>query len=292
MSGVRGGRWVARGLVVLALPVAFWACTSGAAHVPIDPGTPAPPGPIQVDPASTPPPGPYLAIDSARLSPDGRTLSLTYTGGPEGDPLDPCNTDSSAWAHAAGDALVAAAFAVDHGTSAAHEAADALYGEHWGCTLIGHLHTRQVVLPEPFHGALVRDLAGGGEFVARPDGLVELGPLPEGWVAGPETGVRNERTPLWRRTWEHAASNGSRRRPGTIALFQAFDAPAAVGGGDEVRTVTVDGKPARLSREPETGELVLTWRLGTDGLALVADEQDLPPDALIQLAESARAPGG
>lgn len=260
--------------------------------MPLDVAILPPPRPIHVDPGSTPPPGPYLAIESAMLSADHRTLSLTYIGGPEGDPLDPCTTDSSAWARADGDVILAAAFTDDHGPTPARQAADAKYGDSWGCPLIGHAHTRQVVLPEPFEGALVRDLAGGGHLVGRPSGLVDIGPLPGGWTPGREEELPGGSAPRWRRTWTRPAAEGSRRPPATLELIQAFGGPADVGGGDEHDTVTVNGGPARLFREPETGELVLTWRLGPDGLALVAHEQDLPLDELIRLAESARpAPG-
>jgi hypothetical protein len=158
--------------------------------------------------------------------------------------------------------------------------------------MIGYVHTRQVVLPEPFEGALVRDLAGGGHFLARPAGLVDLGPLPDGWTPGGEEEVPSGSAPRWRRTWTRLPADDSSRQPATLELYQAFGGPADVGGGDEQRTVTVNGQSARLFREPETGELVLVWRLGTDGLALVADEQDLPLGALIRLAETARPASG
>jgi hypothetical protein len=51
--------------------------------------------------------------------------------------------------------------------------------------------------------------------------------------------------------------------------------------------VVVNGQPATLYRWPPNGELVLVWRLGNDGLALVAYEQQFSVDELIALADSA-----
>ena len=72
-----------------------------------------------------------------------------------------------------------------------------------------------------------------------------------------------------------------------IDFYQAFDGPVNVSGGEEHRTVTVNGVPASLDRFAPDGELVLVWSLGHDGLALVADETDLSVEDLVALAESA-----
>ena len=63
-----------------------------------------------------------------------------------------------------------------------------------------------------------------------------------------------------------------------------------MGGGPDERDVTVNGTPASLSREPATGELVLVWRLGAEGLGLVASESDFSAAELIRVAEGVRAP--
>jgi hypothetical protein len=270
-----------RGVVILAglvLPALLSACTSA-------------PGPIQVDPSSTPPPGPYLTIDTAGLSADHRTLTLTYIGGPEGDAADPCSSDSTVWARADGEQLIAAAVSVDRGASPARILADTMQGEgSWGCDLVGHAHTRQVLLPEPFDGAVLRDLGGGAHFVARPSGLVEIGPLPDGWTLATEGEVAGSASPRWRRIWTSGGRDPKPESLGKLQLYQSFGGPVEVGGGEEQRTVTVNGQAARLVREAADGELVLTWSLGTDGLALASNEQDFPLDDLIRLAESARAP--
>jgi hypothetical protein len=75
---------------------------------------------------------------------------------------------------------------------------------------------------------------------------------------------------------------------GKVDLYQAFDGPVNVTGGDQQGTVTVNGRAATLYRNAPDGELVLVWRLGSDELALVANETDFPIDRLIILAESAR----
>jgi len=77
---------------------------------------------------------------------------------------------------------------------------------------------------------------------------------------------------------------------GKIDLFQAFGGPAGITGGEEVRSVEVNGTPATLYRYAPDGELVLVWALGDYGLALVVNETDFPPETLIELAESAISP--
>jgi hypothetical protein len=54
--------------------------------------------------------------------------------------------------------------------------------------------------------------------------------------------------------------------------------------------VTVKGASAILSREPDNGELVLVWRLGSDGMGLIASESDFSAAELIRFAEGFRAP--
>ena len=51
--------------------------------------------------------------------------------------------------------------------------------------------------------------------------------------------------------------------------------------------MVVNGRRATQYRHAPNGELVLVWRLGNDGLALVAYEQQFSIDELIALAESA-----
>jgi hypothetical protein len=63
-----------------------------------------------------------------------------------------------------------------------------------------------------------------------------------------------------------------------------------VSGGEMVQQVEVNGAPAMQYYSAPTGEVVLVWRLGNDGLALVADEQKFSVDELFALAESATPP--
>jgi len=93
-------------------------------------------------------------------------------------------------------------------------------------------------------------------------------------------------SPTWHKTWTRDGATG----PRSIELYQTFNGPSGTSGGDEVRTVQVNGEDATLYRHDPTGDLVLVWTLGPDGLALVGNEADFSAAQLIDLAEAATRP--
>jgi len=129
-----------------------------------------------------------------------------------------------------------------------------------------------------------------GHIASRPPGSVELTTLPSGWILQLERDVAEGPTGRWLRTWTRGGAPDVQTSNGKIDLYQAFGGPAGVTGGDEIRSVLVNGRGATLYRSPPDGELVLVWRLGTDGLALVVNETDFSIAETIKLAEGARVP--
>jgi hypothetical protein len=83
--------------------------------------------------------------------------------------------------------------------------------------------------------------------------------------------------------------NGGR---GQLDLYQAFGAATQIGGGPERSTVQIGASQGVLLREPETGEMLLQWMVGPDGVALVGNEADMTLDQLLAIARSAKPAGG
>ncbi len=83
-------------------------------------------------------------------------------------------------------------------------------------------------------------------------------------------------------------SNGGR---GQLDLYQAFGAATQI-GGPERSTVQIGGSPGVLLREPESGELLLQWMVGPDGVALVGNEADMTLDQLLAIATAIKPAGG
>lgn len=256
----------------------LWALThAGASSAPATP-TPVP------SLLTSPPPGRLAPISTASFSADGRTLTLSFTGGPEYSPANPCSIAYAGWAEAAGDTLYAAVVDVtdrvrpsDAPTAAA-------------CDAMGYGRRVSVTLRAPFSGARLVDLWGYVHFLKAPPGLVELTALPPGWTLRAANDVEDSPTGRWERVYSPDAQLPQGTSKGRLELYQAFGGPAQVSGGEDMRTVMVNGQSATLYRWAADGELVLVWSLGSDGLALVANETDFTVDALIRLAESARLP--
>ncbi len=83
--------------------------------------------------------------------------------------------------------------------------------------------------------------------------------------------------------------NGGR---GQLDLYQAFGAATRIGGGPERRVVDIGGSPGVLLRDPASGELLLQWMVGSNGVALVGNEADITLDQLLAIARAVRAAGG
>jgi hypothetical protein len=265
---------------VLALALAVLA-VAGCATSP----APSEGAPASVDDPATgliPPPGEAVRFDRAKLSEDGAALTLTFVGGKEYDPRDPCTNRYFGWAHEA-DGTLDAKVVNDTPPSAQGGAVVA-------CDAMGYARTVTIKLDPPFLGNRVHDLAGYIHFVGRPDGLAELTKLPPDWKLVTESDVQESPTGRWQRTWTTDGLQPNGLSKGKVDLYQAFDGPAGVTGGDEVHTVQVNGTAATLYRSAPDGELVLVWQLDDDGLALVVNETDFSGDMVIELAESATIP--
>jgi hypothetical protein len=79
---------------------------------------------------------------------------------------------------------------------------------------------------------------------------------------------------------------------GQLDFYQAFGAATQIGGGPERRTVQIGGSPGVLLREPASGELLLQWMVGSNGVALVGNEADMTLLQLLAIAAAMKPPGG
>jgi hypothetical protein len=272
---------VARVTALAALVLAVAACGSTSPTVP--PSAIGSAGDGTSDPATSidPPPGDAVRIDSVAISGDGATLTVKFTGGKDYDPSDPCTNHYFGWARETEGALRVKV--VDDTPRAASGPTEA------ACDAIGYGRTIAIDLDQPFHGSRVEDLAGYVHFVRPPDGLATID-VPNGWTLVAQRDVEESQTGRWQRTWTKGGAADPGSSKGKIDVYQAFDGPANVTGGDEVRGVQVNGTPATLYRNAPDGELVLVWMVGGDGLGLVVNEADFPADEAIRLAETIRAP--
>lgn len=75
-----------------------------------------------------------------------------------------------------------------------------------------------------------------------------------------------------------------RRADPRLELIQFFDAPVGVSGGEERSPIAVGNVEGLLYRDPPSGELVLVWRPGSDGLAIAVNERDFTIAELVDLA--------
>lgn len=236
------------------------------------------PTPIAEEPSWPPQPDRdfrYVSISQLTLSRDGRQIALDFVGARAYSPDDPCSAD-----YAANVAVVEGVLEVG-----IEESRGPAPTEGMGCDSMGFGRSLEVNLDEPFTGSVWRDLNGYLHFLAPPDGLIELAGLPDGWELRAQRDVEESPTGRWERTYSPDPSLVDATQ--SVVLYQSFDGPVNVTGGTEERQVVVSGRPATLYRWPPNGELVLVWRLGNDGLALVAYEQQFSVDQLIALAESA-----
>ena len=261
------------------------ACLGACSPVPPPSVEPDPSAPgLSPDALDQVPADRLTRFDSASLSEDRLVLTLDFIGGPEYAPDDPCSSAYAGWAKATGEILEAAVVDV----TPPHIGLDG--GTNVLCTAMGYFRTVSVRLAEPFHGVRVHDRAGYVHFVGRPGGLVEIHGLPDGWVLRSERSVEESPTGRYQRTYAPVPEPAAGTSLGRLDVFQSFGGPVSVTGGEEMRVVKVNGTSATLYRQAEAGELVLVWTLGSDGLALVANEADFTAGALVRLAESATAP--
>jgi hypothetical protein len=267
VAGAMGSRLLS--LTVVA--VALLACDG--ALLTTEPASTQPPPVISV-PGSTPPPGGIVPFSKAELGDGNQVLTIDFVGGRFSASGDPCSRDYAGSAEAVGDRLAVAVVDVKPPRP------------NVICSAEGYERSVAVRLPAPFVGSRIDDRAGYVHFLRAPAGLAELRGLPAGWLLRAETDVADSPTGRWLRTYSPAAVPPTGTSKGRIDLYQAFGGPASISGGEEQRTVTVNGQRATQYRSTPDGELVLVWMLGTDGLALVANEADFSVETLVELAES------
>ncbi len=228
--------------------------------------------------APTPTDGPirndkYTPISKLVLSADGRRIDVTFVGAKVFAAKDPCSADYAATTKVVNGVLEVGIFV-----------SRVPPGGGRNCDSIGYQRRLTADLTTPFTGTTWRDLFGPyTHFLAAPAGLVRIA-VPDGLKLVRERDVEDSETGRWERTYAPTADAPPER---TLVLYQAFDGPVNVTGGEETRQVTVNGRAATLYRNPPNGELVLVWDLDGDGLALVGFEPTFTATSLIALAESA-----
>lgn len=237
--------------------------------------------------ASLPATAAWYRFESAAMSEGNRLLTLHFYGGLPYDPNDPCSVAYAGWAQPDGLDLEAAVLNVTpvRATSAPSSPPVA-------CPLSAVERTVTVPLAQPFLGARVRDLAGGANFVRRPDGLEVLRGLPPGWSLRSEGDVAESQTGRWLRTYAPVPKPNLSTSRGHLDFYESLGSQVAISCGviGTEQIVQVHGKEAHLSLCGADGELILEWPVGANDLALDANAADFSTGALIKLAEST-APG-
>lgn len=217
------------------------------------------------------------------LSDDKRVVTLGFVGAPEYKASNPCAMEYTADSEVVGSELQVAVF------------------ERWSpvalplvppmaCPAVGASRSLAVELEQPFHGSVVRDGAGYVFFVAPPDGLAQLASLGAEWRLVEEHDVEESRSGRWVRVYLRTETAPRQSAAGRLDFYQSFGEPVNVTGTNEEPDVEINGRAGQMWAWPETGELVLAWRVEGDGLALVANEADFNVEQLVALAESATLP--
>lgn len=218
-----------------------------------------------------------LRVGSATVADDGRSVEVTFTGGKEFDPDDPCSVAYEASAEVNGDALMIGIVALPH---------PGRFPEGWGCDAMGYGRTVVIPLDEPFEGTTVRDLTGQVLFLGPPAGLAEITGLPEGWELRREGNTGDGTTPLWSRVFSPAEDPWPANGDSLVELIQALGGPLGGDPDHDPQSVEVNGASASYSLHRPTGNMQLVWSLGPDELSLVGYRRDFTKEEFIELAES------
>jgi hypothetical protein len=222
-------------------------------------------------------------FDTARISEDGRLLVLEVIAGAPWDPRNPqCTQLLTGWAGIEDGVLVAAVVDVTPPLASPDP--------ELACAAMGHLQEVRIPLAVPYRGWLIRELGTHHPHLLRaPDRSQTLAGLAPRWVVVREEDATNpERwtVPVWRTTW--TANGGPMTgtgEPGQVDLYLGFGDASGITGSSPGSDVEVGGRPGVLYRDAERGELVLVWMIDGDGLAIVANEADIPEADLFRLAE-------
>ena len=141
-------------------------------------------------------------------------------------------------------------------------------------------------MPTPFAGSTVRDVASGPLWIAPPDRVVELAPVPSGW-----------------RLTSIVTSAGTREidreyRPGPDApgdedrylyLGQVLGGPSSHAVDVAVATRSIRGQEVSIGRNGDVGYLA-NWRLGADTLTLITYDATLTVGAFVAMANAVAVP--
>jgi hypothetical protein len=216
-----------------------------------------------------------VLIDEWTFSTDRRSITVMFTGGPEWDADDLCSIDYQGTAAIDGEELDISITGIrPHGSPPGGVA----------CPALSMRRSLTLELTEPFKGNQLHDLAGQIFFLQRPAGLVEITGLPVGWLQRSSTSLKGSPTGSWQRVYSPLNIPGPEDRQ--VKLIQTFGAPAGVTGGQRQPDVSVNGEPATFYLSAPTGDMILDWELGSDGIALEGDLRDFTPEQFTALAES------
>lgn len=222
--------------------------------------------------------GQLVYLDSWTFAADRRAITVNFVGGRELDLGDPCSKSYHGTAEVDGEELAIGIYT------------DPFPGEvpdDLACTAEGYARSLDLQLSRPFYGTRIHDLAGQLYFLEAPPGLVEITGLPDGWVERSAESLSGSPTGRWQRTYALPGTPvGAGRSAGQVVLIQAFDAPANVTGGDLEPDVTINGERATSYLWEPVGEMVLVWKVGDDGVALVGNLADFRHEEFVALAES------
>lgn len=230
-------------------------------------------GPVERAPLAEP--ARPVRFDAVALAHDGMSVSVTFIGGREFSADDPCSVGYVGRAQIVEDELHIGIYALQH---------PAAPREGVVCVLIGFQRSVVITLEEPYLGIRIRDLAGYVTFLAPPPGLVAIAGLPPGWQLRHEESLQESETGRWSRFYSPIADPEG--GDSWIQLIQAFDGPANTTGGDMQPDVMVNGARATFYLHAPSGEMVLVWQIGSDGVALVGNLRDFTQGQFRTLAES------
>ena len=216
-----------------------------------------------------------VSFDSVAFADDGMSVRVNFIGGREFKADDPCTVAYVGRARAVDDELEIGIFPQKHPVQLPDVVA---------CDGAGHPRALVIELDKPYRGTRIRDLAGYVMLLAPPPGLVTITGLPEGWELRREESLPESPTGRWSRTYSPITNPGN--QDSWVQLIQAIGGPVDTTGGDLQPDVMVNGVRATSYLHAPSGEMVLVWQIGKDGVALTGNLRDFSQDQFRRLAES------
>jgi hypothetical protein len=230
--------------------------------------------------AATPAPS-VLGLDRVTLSADGRSLDVTFVGAAPMADQKPCGAD---YVHS--ESIVDATLEVTVTQVASRMGACPL------TELVCCERTFTVDLPVESRVDRVRDMgrraarmdqpSAGLYFLERPDGVLDLNGLPEGWSM-----VREQAD--WGGTWTrfYGSTRGSSQDSAGLEFRAWFDGELNSEPEYLQPSVQVNGHEAEYSKYDDTGEIALQWMDRALALMLLGLQRDFAIEDLVALAETA-----